>query len=231
MFSPVALLKNTKIRKWYVMFRYFILKNKMKFLENGSSSIGEDTVSHNLGAFKQIGGYGCGQRMGLLLYPVIAFDSINTIDKAKRKVLLVGCRTEDDIFWMRAYGYKQAVGFDLFSYSDNIIVGDIHKTEFADETFDAVILGWMISYTKDPKAVFSECRRITKKNGLFGIGLEHNKNQDNANLPPPRMNPLNSTGDIITMLDETMKHKVLFEYDHANDNLGDYSTAVITIVK
>jgi SAM-dependent methyltransferase len=227
----VSLLKNTKIRKWYVKLRYQILKRKMKFKENGSSNIGENTISHNLGAFDQSGGYGCGQRMGLLLYPVIAFDSFNTIDKTKRKVLLVGCRTEDDIFWMRAYGYKKAIGFDLFSYSKNILVGDIHNTEFEDQSFDVVILGWMISYTKDPEAVFKECRRILKVNGLFGIGLEHNPNQIDENLPSPRMNPLNTTKGIKNLLDATMNHSVLFEYDHENDAVGDFSTAVVTIVR
>ena len=231
MLFPISILKNTKVRKWFVKLRYLALKQKMKFNRSGSSSIGEDTIEHNLNAFNESGGFGVGQRMGLLLYPVIAHDSFYTVKKEDKKVLLVGCRTEDDIYWMRAYGYKQAIGYDLFSYSKNILVGDIHNTDFEDQSFDVVILGWMISYTKDPETVFKECRRILKTNGLFGIGLEHNPNQIDDNLPSPRMNPLNTTSGIKKLLDATMNHSVLFEYDHENDHVGDFSTAVVTIVR
>jgi SAM-dependent methyltransferase len=228
---PISILKNTKIRKWFVKLRFLVLKQKMRFLESGSSSIGEQTVSHNLKAFKESGGFGVGQRMGLLLYPVIAHDSFYKVKKSEKKVLLVGCRTEDDIYWMRAYGYKNAIGFDLFSYSKNILVGDIHKTDFEDETFDVVILGWMISYSKDPETVFRECRRILKPKGLFGVGLEHFPKQVDDSLVSPRVNPLNTTQGIKSMMDSTMNHKVLFEYDHENDKLGDFSTVVVTIVR
>lgn len=228
---PISILKNTKIRKWFVKLRFLVLKQKMRFLESGSSSIGEQTVSHNLKAFKESGGFGVGQRMGLLLYPIIAHDSFNRVNKSEKKILLVGCRTEDDIYWLRAYGYKNAIGFDLFSYSKNILVGDIHKTDFPDQTFDAVILGWMISYSKDPDTVFKECRRILKTDGLFGVGLEHDPNQIDEDLKPPRVNALNTTAGIKSLMDATMKHKVMFEYDHENDEVGDYSTVVVTIVR
>jgi SAM-dependent methyltransferase len=201
----------------------------MHFIQNGSPSIGETTINHNLTAFKYNGGYGAGQRMGLLIYPVVAYNTFYLVNKSEQRVLLVGCRSEDDVFWMRAYGYRKAIGFDLFSYSKNVLVGDIHKTEFADESFNVVLLGWMISYTKDPAAVIKECRRILKPGGLLGIGIEHNPNQDNANILPPRVNHLNSTSDIISLLNATIKHKVLFEYDHQNDKDSDYSTAVVSI--
>ncbi|MEQ9412853.1 MAG: class I SAM-dependent methyltransferase [Cyclobacteriaceae bacterium] len=203
----------------------------MRFNQKGSNNIGEATISHNLSAFNHNAGYGVGQRMGLLIYPIIAYNTFYTIDKSKLKVLLVGCRTEDDIFWMRSYGYSKAIGFDLFSYSDNVIVGDIHKTEFPSQSFDIVLLGWMISYTKDPAGVVKECRRILKDGGLLGIGIEHNPTQDNANLVSPRVNALNSTSDIISLLDTCINHKVIFEYDHYNDKMGDFSTTVVTICK
>ena len=231
MLRIVSILKYTKLRFLVVRIRYFFLKKKMRFNKHGSDNIGEATISHNLSAFNYNGGFGVGQRMGLLIYPVIAYNTFYTIDRSELKVLLVGCRTEDDIFWMRSYGYSQAVGFDLFSYSDNIIVGDIHKTEFTSQSFDVVLLGWMISYTKDPAGVVKECRRILKPGGLLGVGLEHNPNQDNANVAPPRVNTLNSTLDIISLLNSSIDHKVLFEYDHHNDTVGDFSTVVITICK
>jgi SAM-dependent methyltransferase len=226
----VSLLKDRKLRFIVVRLRYMFLKKRMRFFKGGSNSIGEKTVEHNLSAFDVNAGYGCGGRMGLLIYPIISFYSFYTIDKSKLKVLMVGCRTEDDIYWMRAYGFSQAIGFDLFSYSQNILIGDIHQTDFADGSFDVVVLGWMISYTKDPLTVVKECRRILKKDGLLGIGLEHNPKQVGTIVEAPRVNPANSTGDLKNILNEAMDHKVLFEYDHFNDASGDFSTVVVTRV-
>jgi SAM-dependent methyltransferase len=231
MFQFITLLKFRPLRYLLIRFRYALLKNRMRFHQGGSASIGEQTIKYNLSAFDVGAGFGCGQRMGLLIYPLVAYNSFYKIDKGSKKVLMVGCRTEDDIYWMRAYGFSQTLGFDLFSYSDRVLVGDIHKTDFEDESFDILILGWMISYTKDPAQVFKECRRILKPGGLFGVGIEHNPAQDNNNIQAPRVNTLNSTKDLIGLMNDTMKHKVFFEYDHENENVGDFSTAVVTIVR
>lgn len=228
----LLLLRFKRIRFWFVKIRYSFLKNKIRIKQDGSSSIGEKTISHNLDAFKNLpAAFGCGERMGLLIYPVVSYYSFYSIDKTKLKVLIVGCRTEDDIYWMRSYGFRQTMGFDLFSYSKNILVGDIHQTDFADASFDVVLLGWMISYTKDPAAVIMECRRILKKDGIIGIGIDHDPKQDNNNIKAPRVNSLNSTSDIITLLDSTISHKVFLEYNHYNQQYNDFSTTVVSICK
>lgn len=222
-----SLLRFYPIRLKYVQFRYWYKKNRMKFSKEQSSNIGEQTIAHNLSAFEQSPSavFGCNGRMGLLIYPVISYY---VDDRWKLNVLIVGCRSEDDIFWMRSYGFSKTIGFDLFSYSSYILVGDIHNTSFEDNSFDVVLLGWMISYSKDPACVVNECRRILKTEGLLGIGLDHNPNQDIEGIRPPRVNTLNSSTDIIDLLDSNMKHKVVFEYDHYPE--GDYRCVVISRV-
>ncbi len=227
----ISILRYEKIRFFVAKKRYKYLKKNIRFIKDGSSSIGDDTIKHNFGALDSDAAFGCGGRMALLIYPVLAYYGLSTIDRGKKKILIVGCRTEDDILWMKSYGFNQTKGFDLFSYSKHVLVGDIHKTDFENETFDVVLLGWMISYTKDPVTVVKECRRILKTGGLLGIGIEHNPNQINENLGTLRVNPLNSTGDIISLFDSTIKHKVLFEYDHYNQKDNDFSTTVISICK
>jgi SAM-dependent methyltransferase len=230
-FAPrfIQFLSIRKIRFWVVKTRYSLLKKNMKFLKTGSDNIGEQTVAHNLSAFMTDAAFGCGERMGLLIYPVIAFYSFETIIKYEKRVLIVGCRTEDDIYWMKSYGFSQTLGFDLFSYSRHVLIGDIHKTDFENEKFDVVLLGWMISYSKDPEIVIKECRRILKPGGLLGIGVDHDPNQNVNGIKPPRVNTLNSSKDIINLLDSNIKHKILFEYDHYNIKDNDHSTTVISI--
>ena len=223
----LGFLRFYPIRLLYVRFRYWWLKKKMRFSEEQSSKIGEQTIAHNLSAFQSppAAVFGCNGRMGLLIYPVVSYYVNN---RQSRKILIVGCRSEDDIFWMRSYGFVNTMGFDLFSYSNNILVGDIHKTNFEDNSFDVVLLGWMISYSKDPICVITECRRILKPEGLLGIGIDHNPNQDRDGIRPPRVNTLNSTSDITNLLDSTIKHKVVFEYDHYPEE--DYRCVIISRV-
>ncbi len=112
----LLLLRIRRIRFLVVKYRYLFLKNKLRIKNDGSSSIGQKTIVHNLSAFATDAAFGCGERMGLLIYPVVAFYSFMNVDKSTKKVLIVGCRTEDDIFWMKSYGFIDTMGFDLFSY-------------------------------------------------------------------------------------------------------------------
>lgn len=226
----VSLLSVKGIRLFVVKLRYRFLKKNLKIKEDGSASIGKKTISHNMSAFEDLdSAFGCGERMGLLIYPVVAYNSFHAIDKGKQKVLIVGCRTEDDIYWMKSFGFQQTIGLDLISYSKHVMIGDIHKTDFKDATFDVVMLGFMIAYSKDPLTVVKECRRILKPGGLLGIAIDYIPNFDKNNLVPPQENTINSTADIISVIDATTKHKILFEYDHHNENVLDYGTAVVTI--
>lgn len=211
-----SLLKHYDIRYFIVSLRYKFLKKNMKFGNYENESIGELTVKHNLSAFDiPRAAFGCAGRMELLIYPLVAYYRKN---RESIKVLVVGCRTEDDIFWLRSYGFTDTYGFDLFSYSKNILIGDIHNTGFEKGTYDVVLLGWMISYTKDPGLVFKECKRILKEDGLLGVGLDHNPKQKVDGIKPPRVNNLNSTADIKQLFNETINHKVVVEYDHYYDD-------------
>ena len=181
----------------------------MKLATYSNRDIGSETVKYNMEALNNLkAAFGMGGRMGLLLYPTLML----TRDRVSPKILIVGPRTEDDIFWAKALGLKNTIGLDLFSYSNLIDVGDIHATSYADNSFDAVLLGWMISYSSNPEAVIAECRRILKPNGFLGIGIESNYEQKlNGCIPSnsPRVNDLNTSSDLIAI----SKMHPLFVYD------------------
>jgi SAM-dependent methyltransferase len=211
-----SLLKHYDIRYFVVNLRYMFLKKNMKFGNYENESIGELTVKHNLSAFNfKRAAFGCEGRMELLIYPLVSYFRNN---RESVKILVVGCRSEDDILWLKAYGFTNTVGLDLFSYSKHILIGDIHNTGFPEKTYDVVLLGWMISYSKDPLTVFKECNRILKDGGLLGVGLDYNVNQDAEGIKPPRVNTLNSTGEIKKVLDAAAKNKVFVEFDHDYEN-------------
>jgi len=189
----------------------------MKVLEKYSNEVGQTTVEYNLTAFNSDAVFGMAKRMSLLLYPIAAllrdYDSAN--------LLIVGPRSEDDIFWAKSLGIKNTMGLDLFSYSDFIQIGDIHSTDFADNSFDAILLGWMINYSSNPNKVIQECKRLIKPNGYLGIGIQSDPAQRDTGISPPRVNSLNSPPDLVDLVNE----EVVFIHDLKLD--VPYECAVI----
>jgi SAM-dependent methyltransferase len=195
----LQMLKVDALRNYYCWARYRFLKSRLRFYTPNSGGVGRHTVEHNLKALDERAGFGMGNRMALLLYPLAA--ALRGREDAK--VLIVGPRTEDDLFWARALGIANVRGFDLFSYSPWIDIGDIHKTSYADLEFDAVILGWVISYSEQPERMVAECKRILKPGGYLGFGIESNPElRATGKFNPPRANSLNSAADIAAIVNE-----------------------------
>jgi ubiquinone/menaquinone biosynthesis C-methylase UbiE len=48
-------------------------------------------------------------------------------------------------------------------------IGNSHRLDFADATFDAVTLHTLISHVEDPPAVLREARRLVKPGGVIGL--------------------------------------------------------------
>jgi hypothetical protein len=196
-----ALLHVSPLRRLLCALRWRLLKHRLTIMPGMDEAVGEDTLSHNLSAFGSGAVFGMAKRMSLLLYPTAALlkDALPTA-----RVLIVGPRTEDDIFWAKSLGLYNTDGMDLLSYSKYIQIGDIHNSGLGDNSYDAVLLGWMISYTKNPDRVIAECKRIIRSGGYLGIGLESDATQNIRGILPPRMNTLNSVDDLAIAVSEPL---------------------------
>lgn len=200
------LMRIDRLRNTYCRLRYLLLKRRMKIVPDVAERVGEHTIRHNMGALRERAAFGMGNRMGLLLYPLAAVLR----NRPDARVLIVGPRTEDDLYWARALGMANVRGLDLFSYSPMIDIGDIHETPYEDEAFDAVILGWVISYSTRPEWLVRECRRITKKGGYLGFGIESNpEHRRTGKYGPPRANWLNCGRDI----EQIVREPIVFVHD------------------
>jgi SAM-dependent methyltransferase len=186
-----------KLRFELCRLRWRLRKSKLQFHPSVDNAVGEQTITYNVSAFEYDAVFGMARRMSLLLFPTAAIlkDHLNSA-----RVLIVGPRTEDDIFWARSLGMFNTIGLDLFSYSPLIQVGDIHNSGIPDQSYDAVLLGWMISYSSEPKKVVGECLRILKPGGLLGIGIESSAQQKYDGIKPPRMNTLNNPSELAELV-------------------------------
>lgn len=191
-----SLLANTTLRLHYCRARYYFLKHNLKFhpnLEN-SKDFNKEVADYNA-AFHDAA-FGCGGRMAILLHPLMALF-YPSYDK---KLLIVGPRTEDDIIWAKSIGFKNVRGLDLFSYSPYIDVGDAHKTAYADNTFDAVILAWVLPYTNSPTTMINEMKRIIKNEGFLGIGWHWSSSEVVIGNNRARGNTINSYLEVKNLL-------------------------------
>jgi SAM-dependent methyltransferase len=190
-------LKIDVLRRLWCRLRWAWMRHRMRMLETPGSGVSAEVIPYNLGAFRETHSvFGMGRRMGLLLYPAAALLR----EAPQARVLVVGPRTEDDIFWAWSLGLTDARGLDLFSYSPWIDVGDMHATAYPDASFDAVLLGWVLAYSSAPATALAECRRILKPGGLLGIGMESIAAAAFASVRESRPNPVNSVADLDAIL-------------------------------
>tara|TARA_B100000787_G_C16171949_1_gene286996 strand:- start:829 stop:1605 length:777 start_codon:yes stop_codon:yes gene_type:complete len=120
-----------------------------------------------------------------LLYEAIK-NKYNKLELKNLKVLIIGPRSEGEIFNFFALGFefKNIIGLDLFSYSPYIKLGDMHHLEFDNEEFDVVIMGWCLAYSNNKEKTLSEVKRVLTKNGQLIIGYSVNpamSDQDQIN--------------------------------------------------
>lgn len=141
----------------------------------------KETVAHNIQGIKNsVPALASLMRSELVLRPVMCLDHIYSYRDLSVfphvSVLLVGPRTEFEIMTALAYGILPANlhAVDLITYSPWIAPGDMHALPYPDNSFDVVILGWVLNYSNTPLKVASEIARVCKPGAVVSIGNDCN---------------------------------------------------------
>jgi SAM-dependent methyltransferase len=164
-----ASLANDEIRTWVGLKRFYYFKKNIKQFPLDSSLCLKNTLKYNLKALNNIQVDFSMKRMKWLIFSVLAIESTNYTSK----FLFIGPRTENEILFLKALGYKNVFGIDIISYSPLITLGDMHKIPFKKSFFDIVICGWTLPYSTKPEDVINEILRVIKKEGIVAFGIEH----------------------------------------------------------
>ena len=90
-------------------------------------------------------------------------------------ILSIGCRFETELLYLVGYGFKakNIRGFDMISYSPWVECGNMHALPHADNSWDAVILGWVLSYSETPEKAKEEVVRVARNGALVAIGVSY----------------------------------------------------------
>ena len=171
-FIYVYPLRSRHILYFVLLVRFFYLKSTrgIKVIESPYSINISNT--HNLdGLNNHFKGCVLMDRFDRLMHCMLA----NEIFNKKCKILIIGPRTEADIFKLKAYEYSNIVAIDLISYSESITLMDCHQMTFKDNTFDAIFCGWVLPYSKNPQKIADNIIRVAKKKALIAIGVEYSR--------------------------------------------------------
>jgi len=164
----------------------------------------------------------CGAKTAELGYPL---KSIDFIDYQNNKVLSVGPRNEGELFFIRSLGFKwrNISGLDLISYSKSIQLGDIHKTDYNENTFNVIFCGWVLAYSNDFEKILNEMLRIAKNGAIISIGFTYY---------PEEKHLLYSTDQIIEVYKNNISN-VYFHFDASKkkDKSKRHSIIIIRVKK
>lgn len=109
--------------------------------------------------------------------PLRLIRPLSVIDHLSKSasILSVGCRFETELLYLVGYGYKadRVRGFDMISYSPWIDCGNMHAMPYADNSWDALILGWVMTYSNDPQIAAREVIRVARDGALVAIGVSY----------------------------------------------------------
>ena len=219
--NPIAYLTNEDLHSFgfsrlsellsVIPIRHLITVRRWeKFLQSGSplqvygkkaEGVFEGTVDHNIQGIKNsVPALASLTRSELVLRPVMCLDQIFSYQSQSvfpdLTCLLIGSRTEYEVLSALSYGIQPAnlKAIDLISYSPWITPGDMHELPYPDNSFDMIILGWVLGYSNTPKKVAAEIIRVARPGAVVSIGndcytMEHIKASQFGDVDVPQTIP------------------------------------------
>lgn len=236
-YSFQGLFQLPKFRQRIVRLRIFYYVKLLKRLRTfDSMDAFKVTVPHNLKSLQQ-----CNNRMDTVIKPLAAIESI----PIGAKVLIIGPRNENDLLSLFGQGFAwgNITGLDLISYSPKIVLGDMHKIPFDDNSFDVILCGWTLSYSATPRQAAIEIVRVGKPGSTVGVGVEYSTltPDDSHHLVGYEIQDyeklskrLNSTQDILSLFGQNVgtiyfNHDAPNKISHSRAGLVDNVSHVVTL--
>ena len=195
--------------------KYTVISHNMHFIEN---------LKNLKTTYKKFNG----SKTASLIYP---FKAIDFIDYNKNKILSVGPRNEGELFLIRSLGFnwKNIYSLDLINYSPLTDLGDIHKTNYSDNSFEHIVCGWVLTYSNDFEKILDELLRIVKNKGLISIGFTYvPKNVDNKRIYGENSIGLNSTEQILKKYEKNIEH-IYFNFDAKKNNQSEKRHSILIL--
>lgn len=157
-------------RRFYMKLRYIwlvLILGRLRTLDLKSQNVAKNTVMHNLKGLRDVSVV----RSNALVRPLSMIESLDF----NSKILTIGPRTEGELYNLAAHGFdlRNIEGVDLISYSKRIKLADMHNLPYRDNSWDAVVAGWVIAYSDNKQRAADEMIRVCRPGGIVAIGIEY----------------------------------------------------------
>jgi SAM-dependent methyltransferase len=164
-------------RRIYMASRYLYfarVRGRVRTRAVDGSAVTTNTIPHNLKGLRDLSV----ARSDSLVKPLSVLECLD----ADARVLCVGPRAEGELYNLAAHGFDLANirGVDLISYSPLIDLGDMHDLHYDDDSWDAVVCGWVLAYSDDKRRAARELVRVCKHGGVIAVGVEYNPRSRDA---------------------------------------------------
>jgi SAM-dependent methyltransferase len=214
-----------KIRFWYFIY----IKQQLRSCDDQE---GVDGHQHNLTALKLARP---SDRILWLIQPLTAIDKMMKPDV---KVLAIGVRLETDLLYLVAYGFRpqNVRGMDLLSYSPWVDLGNMHQMPYANDSWDAIMLGWVLTYSTEPQKAADELVRVVKNGGVIAIGLTYYPEHVLEEYRKSQGSLMGTTGQIQTVADvlklfEGKVDRIYFNHDVADPSRQGPTMVIFSVKK
>lgn len=202
---PESLMNIEACRQYLAAVR-FHRRGQTETLKTLSAGVMPGAIDHNLQETQQ-GLFGSSRRTQRLLGPLSALDPVYS-HAGNLKVLSIGPRTEMELLHLMGIGFREENirGLDLISTSPLIDVGDMHAMPYPDNSFDVVISGWVLTYSKTPGKAIQEIVRVCKPGGLIAIGTTYAPDYGKGYVAGTKDDPENIVGSMFRWHSEFTKY-------------------------
>ncbi len=163
-----SLLRSEYVNKvvFKIRFLYFVyIRNQIRVFEDDKSVVANkystDMLKRGITSNRPL----------KFIRPLSVIEAVNK----NGKTLSIGCRFETELLYLAAYGFDpQGIrGLDMVSYSPWIDLGNMHKMDYADSSYDTVTMGWLIIYSETPKQAAKEIVRVLKPGGFVAMAVSY----------------------------------------------------------
>jgi len=171
--NPAAFLQIAAVRAFAAQTRFELYKNSQGAVAElaHNDKIAGNAISYNAVSLEQSVQI---ERPMQLIYSVLGIEQIfknrGTID-----VLSIGPRSEMEIFSLYASGFapERVKALDLISYSPLVQIGDMHDIPFAENSFDLLLSGWVIPYSRDVDTMAKEVIRVSRDRAIVAFAADY----------------------------------------------------------
>ncbi|MGQ0430950.1 MAG: class I SAM-dependent methyltransferase [Microthrixaceae bacterium] len=155
-----------------VRFEWFTKVRRSLRTLDAQPGVAANTVPHNVKGMRDVAVV----RSLTLVRPLSVIEDLGP----DADVLVIGPRAEGELLALLAHGFdrRHVRAVDLISYSPWVELGDMHALPYTDDSFDAVVAGWVLAYSDDKKRAAEEILRVARPGGVVAIGVEWNARSD-----------------------------------------------------